>query len=214
MTITLEEAGTTRTPVLRRKRIGEEFVGALVRTTQRDVLKRDDATGTDRPVLKANGKPRQELVVTLVTISSTMAAGLGEEVAVPEPGDIVRSILKGGGFGQWIEANGLLKPRQVGDIVTLTSEWGQAYDAHGAPTGDKLTTQAQLDAVPRERSLGVYGSVAIRRAAGPGGGQRRLPVHQPAQECPQRRQHHGARAGSRRLQGHARARRHARAPEQ
>ena len=164
MTITLEEAGTTRTPVLRRKRIGEEFVGALVRTTQRDVLKRDDATGTDRPVLKANGKPRQELVVTLVTISSTMAAGLGEEVAVPEPGDIVRSILKGGGFGQWIEANGLLKPRQVGDIVTLTSEWGQAYDAHGAPTGDKLTTQAQLDAVPRERSLGVYGSVAIRRA--------------------------------------------------
>ena len=164
MTITLEEAGTTRTPVLRRKRIGEEFVGALVRTTQRDVLKRDDATGTDRPVLKANGKPRQELVVTLVTISSTMAAGLGEDVAVPEPGDIVRSILKGGGFGQWIEANGLLKPRQVGDIVTLTSEWGQAYDAHGAPTGDKLTTQAQLDAVPRERSLGVYGSVAIRRA--------------------------------------------------
>ena len=164
MTITLEEAGTTRTPVLRRKRIGEEFVGALVRTTQRDVLKRDDATGTDRPVLKANGKPRQELVVELVTISSTMAAGLGEEVAVPEPGDVVRSILKGGGFGQWIEANGLLKPRQVGDIVTLTSEWGQAYDAHGAPTGDKLTTQAQLDAVPRERSLGVYGSVAIRRA--------------------------------------------------
>ncbi len=164
MTITLEEAGTTRTPVLRRKRIGEEYVGALVRTTQRDVLKRDDATGTDRPVLKANGKPRQELVVTLVTISSTMAAGLGEEVAVPEPGDIVRIILKGGGFGQWIEANGLLKPRQVGDIVTLTSEWGQAYDAHGAPTGDKLTTQAQLDAVPRERSLGVYGSVAIRRA--------------------------------------------------
>ena len=164
MTITLEEAGTTRTPVLRRKRIGEEFVGALVRTTQRDVLKRDDATGTDRPVLKANGKPRQELVVTLVTISSTMAAGLGEEVAVPEPGDVVRSILKGGGFGQWIEANGMLKPRQVGDIVTLTSEWGQAYDAHGAPTGDKLTTQAQLDAVPRERSLGVYGSVAIRRA--------------------------------------------------
>ena len=164
MTITLEEAGTTRTPVLRRKRIGEEYVGALVRTTQRDVLKRDDATGTDKPVLKANGKPRQELVVTLVTISSTMAAGLGEDVAVPEPGDIVRSILKGGGFGQWIEANGLLKPRQVGDIVTLTSEWGQAYDAHGAPTGDKLTTQAQLDAVPRERSLGVYGSVAIRRA--------------------------------------------------
>ena len=164
MTITLEEAGTTRTPVLRRKRIGEEFVGALVRTTQRDVLKRDDATGTDRPVLKANGKPRQELVVTLVTISSTMAAGLGEEVAVPEPGDIVRSILKGGGFGQWIEANGLLKPRQVGDIVTLTSEWGQVYSAAGDPTGDKLTTQAQLDAVPRERSLGVYGSVAIRRA--------------------------------------------------
>ena len=164
MTITLEEAGTTRTPVLRRKRIGEEYVGALVRTTQRDVLKRDEVSGVDRPVLKANGKPRQELVVTLVTISSTMAAGLGEEVAVPEPGDIVRSILKGGGFGQWIEANGLLKPRQVGDIVTLTSEWGQAYDAHGAPTGDKLTTQAQLDAVPRERSLGVYGSVAIRRA--------------------------------------------------
>lgn len=164
MPITLEEAGTTRSPVLRRKRIGEEFVGALVRTTQRDVLKRDDATGTDRPALKANGKPRQELVVELVTISSTMAAGLGDDVATPEPGDIVRSILKGGGFGQWIEANGALRPRQVGDIVTISSEWGQAYDAHGAPTGDKLTTQAQLDAVPRERSLGVYGSVTIRRA--------------------------------------------------
>ena len=40
MAITLDEVGTTRTPVLRRKRIGEEFTGALIRTTQRDVLKR------------------------------------------------------------------------------------------------------------------------------------------------------------------------------
>lgn len=164
MAIILEEQGTTRTPVLRRKRIGEEFVGALVRTAQRDILKRD-SDGVDRPVLKSNGKPRQELVVTLVTISSTMAAGLGEEVAVPAPGDIVRTILKGGGFGQWIEAAGLLKPRHVGDVVTITSEWGQAYSATGEPQGDKLTTQAQLDAVPRERSLGVYGNLTIRRAS-------------------------------------------------
>lgn len=159
MPIELESPTTTRTPVLRRRQIGETFTGALVKHQQRDVLK------DDKPVLKANGKPRQELVVTLVALpGATMPAGLGDEEAAPQPGDIVRLILKGGGYGEWIEADKALKPRQVGDIVTVTSDYAQAYNADGTPTAGKITDQAEINTLKaRGRTVGIYGSLTITR---------------------------------------------------
>ena len=165
MPIDLIEETKARTPVLRRRTLGETFVGALVdNPVQRDVQKKNEQTGAMEPVLKPNGKPKQELVVTMVTMpGTTMHAGLGDDVDVPQPGDIVRTILKGGGYGAWIEANNELKPRRVGDVITLTSDYGITYDSVGN-AGNKLTDQAAIDAVPRGRTVGIYGELTIRRA--------------------------------------------------
>lgn len=160
MPITLDTPTGERYPVLRRRRLGETFIGAICKLPeQRDVLK------DGQPVLKDNGKPRKELVVTMVTMpGTTMGAGLGDTESVPAPGDIVRVILKGGGFGAWIEADNSLKPRQVGDVVTLTSAYGQAYDASGRPLGGRIEDQDSIDRVPRTQALGIYGPLTIRRA--------------------------------------------------
>lgn len=160
MPIELNSPTTARTPVLRRRALGESFVGALVNFDQRQQIK------DDQPVVKANGKPRMELVVTMVALPGcTMNAGLGDEESVPEPGDIVRVILKGGGFGQWIDADKALKPRQVGDIVILTSDHAQIYSASGAPEGQPVTDQAAIDAARmKSKTVGIYGTLQIRRA--------------------------------------------------
>lgn len=166
MPIELHEPTKTRLPVLRRRIIGEEAVCMLIDVPiQRDILKRD-GDGVDRPVLKSNGKPKQELVVELLVLpGTTMAAGLGDEIGVPQPGDLVRMILKGGGFGQWIEAKKAHGGLQVGDVVLSNSTHGQAYDPNTfQPAGPKLLTQAEIDAIPRGRSVGVYGDLTLRRA--------------------------------------------------
>lgn len=155
-----------RIPVLRRQRLGETFTGALVTAPERrDVLKKDPVTGVLGPVPKANGRGnRQELVVTMITIASTMAAGSGDDLAVPAPGDLVRTILRGGGYGAWIEATQGVSPHHVGDIIELTSTYAQRYDANGRPHGGQITTQEELDRVPRSNPVGVYGDITVRRA--------------------------------------------------
>lgn len=162
MPITLDEPRAPGAPVIKRQRIGEHFVGALVTTQQRDVLK------DGKPALKDDGKPRQELVLTLVAMpGTTCTAAIGDKAAVPNPGELVRLILRGGGFGDWIEARKSHGELQVGDVVEQTIEYAQAYITTGSqtsPTGPKLTTQDQANAVPRSQSLGFYGPLSLRRA--------------------------------------------------
>ena len=98
MPIILNEQKPAGLPVVKRQRIGETFVGMVVRTQQRAILRDGE------PVLNDRGKPRQELVVTCITLpGTTAAAGIGDETKVPAPGDRVRLILRGGAFSQWIE---------------------------------------------------------------------------------------------------------------
>jgi hypothetical protein len=116
------------------------------------------------PVLKADGKAKQELVVTCLTLPGTTASvGLGEEEFVPEPETFVRLILKGKAFSDWIAAkNTLGRTVQVGDIVTQVTDRAQVYDAQGNASGPEITDQATLNAVPRGRSVGVYGPISLR----------------------------------------------------
>lgn len=154
----------TSTPVVKRQRIGERFVGALVRYEQRDVLKRNERTQEMEKQLKPNGKPRQELVVHCVAMPGTTSpAGLGDDTRVPEPGTIVRLILRGGAFGDWIEARKDHRGGKiaVGDIVTQTVEYAQAWNPDGTTKGGKITDQAQADAVPRGTSVGFYGPLTL-----------------------------------------------------
>ena len=161
MPITLDDgAKAAGHPVVKATALGQTFTGAVVRTIQRDVLK-DSA-----PVLKANGKPRQKLVVTLVAMPGTTApVGLGDDIHPAASGEVVRLILRGGAFAQWLDAKKALgRGLQVGDVVTRTTTYGQVYGSTGAPEGPKLATQAQIDAVPRAKSLGIYGDLSIRPA--------------------------------------------------
>jgi hypothetical protein len=159
MPISLDDGGRgPGLPVLKRTALGQIFVGALVKTEQRDVIK-DGA-----PKLKDNGRPQQELVLTLLTMPGTTSpAGIGDSQGIPAPGDLVRMILRGASFGQWIEAKKTHGQLAVGDIVGHVTEYGQAYDSDGKPTGGKLTTQAEVDAVPRQRTLGIYGTLTLTK---------------------------------------------------
>jgi hypothetical protein len=123
--------------------------------------------GVLKPILKANGKARQEMVLTLVAMpGTTMAAGIGDVTKPTEPGDLVRVILRGKSFADWLDAKkGLGRGVQVGDVVSQTTDHGQAYDASGNVEGPKLTTKAQIDAVPRAKTLGIYGPITVRPAA-------------------------------------------------
>lgn len=164
MPIQLEEERKPGLPVVKRTALGQKFNGAVLRVDQRDRLKKDDATGQMVPVLKPSGSARQELVVTCMTLPGTTApAGLGDNEFVPEPEDLVRLILKGKAFGDWIEAkNNLGRGIQVGDIVTQITDRAQVYDAQGNASGPELTDQNAVNAVPRGRSVGIYGPVTLR----------------------------------------------------
>lgn len=164
MPIEIEPERKAGLPVVKRTALGQKFNGAVLRVDQRDRLKKDDATGQMVPILKPNQQPRQELVVTCMTLPGTTApAGLGDNEFVPDPEDVVRLILKGKAFGDWIEAkNGLGRGIQVGDIVTQLTDRAQVYDAQGNPSGPELTDQESVNAVPRGRSVGIYGPITLR----------------------------------------------------
>lgn len=149
------------TPVLKRRRLGEQYAGMLANVEKRQ---RRDATGAT--IVKADGRPSHEEVLTLVTLSSTMVAGIGENDAMPVVGDVVRLIVRGGGYGAWIEAQKVLGRRpQVGDVVTLAHDHAIVYSMAGTPQGNPMRTQAELDAFRtsgRPGTVGIYGPVSVR----------------------------------------------------
>lgn len=166
--ITLEEPRAAGYPVVKRTAIGQTFNGAVLKSEARDRLKRGD-DGSMQAIIKPNGKHAQELVVTCLTLPDTTApVGLGEDEYIPEPGSIVRLILKGKAFGDWIEAKRSLPDGAVavGDIVTQTTAVAQVYDAQGNASGGEVTDQSVVDqARSRGRSIGIYGPLRLRAPA-------------------------------------------------
>lgn len=164
----VDDGVSTATPVVKRTALGEVFHGAIIRTEARSIKKRDD-NGVSRDVINpATGKPRQELVVHCITMPGTTAlAGIGDDVAVPTPGHQVRVILRGQAYSKYIEAKKAMPGGRVlwGDVITQVTDVAQCYDANGNVKGQPITTQAQLDAVPRGTSVGVYGPVTLRSPA-------------------------------------------------
>lgn len=154
---------SSSTPVIKSQRIGEVARIALVRWEQRKML-RDGA----EVINPKTGKPRHEMIIHGLALSGTTAqAGIGERQEVPAPGSPCRFILRGGGFGQWIEARKAHRSGKlcVGDVVTRSIEFAQAYDAQGAPKGSRITSQAEVDKLPRSTTVGFYGPIEIEAAA-------------------------------------------------
>jgi hypothetical protein len=164
MGIALEGERKAAWPVVKRTALGEKFFGAIVQVEQRPRLRKDEATGQMVPLLKPGGAARQELVVTCLALPGTTSpVALGEDEHVPVPGDVVRLILKGKSFADWIQTKvDLGRPVNVGDIITQVTDSAQQYDAQGNASGPEITDQAALNAVPRGRSVGIYGPVTVR----------------------------------------------------
>lgn len=165
MPIQLEETRTTGLPVIKHRAIGEKFVGGIVKFETRD-LKRDGEIQ-----FKDDGvTPRKELVVVALTKSSTMVAGIGDEEVVPKPGQIVRVILRGGGFGQWIDAKKTIsRGVNVGDLLYLDTTHAIRYNASTYAQLGRLDTQEQVAEwetspanIGRKESLGRYGDLKLR----------------------------------------------------
>ena len=161
MPIAEEAPGVARYPVVRRSTIGERFVGAYVMHKSRPILK-DGA----EVINKATGKARHEMIVhALVMPGSTITVGNADSHTTPEPGDVVRLILKGKSFGQWIDGlNAMKGVQRAGDIVEMTIDQAQQYDSDGGLKGGAIHTQAEADKVPRGVTLGFYGPLTLRAA--------------------------------------------------
>jgi len=169
MGIPLGEPQAPRIPVVKRERLGEIYKGALINIERRNRQRRDPATRTMVDDINPNtGKPRQELVLTFITMPGTTAkTGIGEDSGVPDEGDQARAILKGKSYADWIEQEQKLgRQVQVGDFYSQRTTHGQAYNQDGDPVGDPLTTQEQIDAVPRTQTLGIYFEMKLEAGEG------------------------------------------------
>lgn len=170
MAINLTDEGNfTSYPVIRQQRIGEQATLAIIRHETRDRLAKNPITkelekipnGVDR-----NGKPKykKELVIHCITMPNTdMEAKLGGEGGVPQVGERVKVILKAKGFGNWIEARKSHRQGKlnVGDVLKITTDHAQQFDENGAPKGQKITTQAEVDKIHRGITVGFYGSISL-----------------------------------------------------
>ena len=169
MAIQIQETTRTSTPVLRQARIGEVAFIAIIRPEQRNRLRKNTATNEMEPIpngTDGNGMPKfkKELVVHgIVMPGTTMEARIGDNSGVPNPGDRVRLILKGKGFGDYIEAKRNHRKGQlhVGDVLKLKTTFAQAYDQDGKPKNPKITSQAEADKLPRGVTVGFYGPVEL-----------------------------------------------------
>ena len=156
-----DNINSSSTPVIKAQRIGEVARIALVRWEQRAMLK--DGAEVINP---RTGKPRNELIVHGIAMDGfTAMVGKGDQVDIPAPGTPCRFILRGNGFGQWINARKAHRGGKlcVGDVVSRVIDHAQAYEASGAPKGNRITSQAEADKLPRSTTIGFYGELQLEQ---------------------------------------------------
>lgn len=156
-------------PVIRRRNIGEKFVGGLIKQEWRDLQKKN-SDGEWETVFKAPGKPAKQLVVHVLTKEATMPAGLGEDESAPTRGQIVRLILDRGAAAQFLQARDAYGgPLKVGLLIGMNTTHGIRYNATTYKELGQLDTQADLDDwrqspanTQRKESVGMRGEIAIK----------------------------------------------------
>ena len=178
-----EGTGTAGAPVLRRRHIGEMFIGGLVNAEWRDELDdegqpkikyRDGAPVIDRNT--GQPKAKQELVLTLLTYESDMIAALGGEEHQLERGTLVRHILSGGGAGQWINSLDAYKAANPGAIletglmVAVNTTHAERYRFTPGQKPEmlgRIDTQEELTAHRAKglnETIGLRGDLGVRKA--------------------------------------------------
>jgi len=182
----LEEQHTGGTHALRRRNMGEVFVGGLVHFEWRN---EQDDQGKPKPKYGADGQPvmkngeqqfKKEIVIHLMTKESTMVAGLGDEEGVPEAGRMIRFIASGGGAAQWIEAVNTYKKQgggvlETGLLVAINSTYGEQYrtvPGQRPQMVGRIDTQEELDEYRQKRAsnpgfndtMGLRGDLGVKGA--------------------------------------------------
>jgi hypothetical protein len=169
MAIEINDSGNyVNYPIIRRQSIGETCKLAVIRWEQRDQLKDDEVTGQKVKIpngFDRSGRPKfkQELVIHAVAIAGDMLAAIGDRSGVPAPGDRVRVILKGKGFGDWIDARKVHRGGKfnVGDVMLLATTHAQPWNSNKTAKGPELRSQADADALPRGTTVGFYGTLSL-----------------------------------------------------
>lgn len=112
MPIRLEEE-RTRIPSVKFRRLGEQLRYMVVKVDQEVVTEFQSKT----PVLKADGSPRKQLVVTAMVLDGTTAhIKDGDSTRPAVPGELIRRRYKGRAWGTVIEARKPLGAYEVGDV--------------------------------------------------------------------------------------------------
>jgi hypothetical protein len=169
MAIEINDSGNyVSYPIVKRQRIGETCKLAVIRWEQRNQLKDDEITGQKVKIpngFDSSGRPKfkQELVIQAVAVTGDMVVAIGDRSGVPAPGDRVRVILKGKGFGDWIDARKAHRGGKfnVGDVLLLDTTHAQPWNSNKTPKGAEIRTQAEADAVPRGTTVGFYGTLSL-----------------------------------------------------
>jgi hypothetical protein len=163
-----DSSNYTAYPIIKHQQIGQSCNLSVIRFEQRDRLRKDPVTNQMVKIpngLDRNNQPKfkQELVIHCVFASGDMVAALGDHAGVPAAGDRVRVILKGRSFVDWIEAKKAHRGGRfhVGDGMILSTTHAQQYDQNGNPKGGKLERQAEAAAVPRNVTIGFYGTLQL-----------------------------------------------------
>lgn len=156
-----DHSNAPTTPVMKRQAIGERTRIAIVRFEQRPIKK--DGADVINP---RTGKPRQEMVVHgLVMAGTTASCGKGDDQWVPAELTPVRVILKGAGFGAWIEARKTHRKGagvRVGDELRYVVEYAQAYDSDGGLRGGQIADQDAVVALRMKGvTVGFYGPLTL-----------------------------------------------------
>tara|TARA_E500000331_G_scaffold358220_1_gene423502 strand:- start:39689 stop:40309 length:621 start_codon:yes stop_codon:yes gene_type:complete len=155
-----------RTPVFKKRNIGESAKMALIRTEKRKV-KKENAQGELVDDLKENGAPKWELVLHGIALKgNTMRASLSGEMVTLTDGDEVRMICRGGQYKDWIDAvKAFPGSVRAGDVVKVDITMAIPYISK-TNKGAKLTTKEQVDQHRENKpgqNLGLYGSMEIAR---------------------------------------------------
>jgi len=159
------QQGAAGAPIMKQRVIGEVFYGSIIKDEMRQ---QTDMEGNLRWKDEAKTKPARELVVHLLAIKGDMQAAIGGESSVPEPGEKVRVILRGGGWGAWIDATKVYGSTVLwGDVLRMTTTHATRYNSGGTELGD-LKTNDEVMAwkqspanTERKESIGFRGDVAF-----------------------------------------------------
>ena len=154
-------------PIVKFRTMGQRIVGGLVdeEMRQQQNWRNGKAEGLK---FKDDGKPARELILTLVTMPGSSAVVVdrdsGDDVPV-EAGQLVRVIISGFKWGQYIEARNALgkdnNPR-TGDLFCQTFTKSSIDNGRGGR--DTLTTQEEINAAKlADKVVGKDMEILVRR---------------------------------------------------